>query len=730
MKTGFYLATIQWRSTVKILRKYSIHILTILLVIVLSITIYTYQFNRHSINQWQLIMNHAVSAPDHQETPFFMVFFRMNQNLTDDEIKSMYNTIKNISHQEELTIFTTSISNATYRTQLQQAFLQTYPGSDVARLLPLLNQNVIDFSSATDLYYSTDFTDPHAYNYIEFLNPLYNTDSFDLITVQQMSAFIHPDSHHLLDNISFNFWSEDGRRMEDVFHTLLGNYGTIDFGRGDWIASGFDFREEADLFLIVILLFILIALLTISIVIRKTPEIAIRKSKGNKVHYIFLQLFCKFTLIQVTAYGVTQVLLSTFISGAFRPTSRDFYITLFYWLSFFFAFILILSIGIMLCIILIKYGWMKKNVKSNRLLPILLVLKLVFIVMALPNLVDMVHENSDLFLARRIIHEKMEQVEHLYSVQWVRQDAFGDGDWRGGISAIGHTFNILSEHNLYYVDITSLFFSERFEFSNMQHPFAIVNRTVIYESHIYDTSGTVVDFNYIPPEQHVFLVPYNYDVNLNDYLFINDALVILVEETPRLYTLLPDCFLPIYIDNPIIAVIGAYTEGEMFPINMLSNPFMHFSLYSAQEREELSSRLLEAGLSEIVQFNNFHADLQRNYVLVSSILNSMLLKIALYLIIIVLFSFIVASIYIKSKIRYLSVLYMKGFGFWERYGEILSIIGLTNVISMLLLILISNHSKLILLLIMLLITIFETSSLMLYISMRQKKDISSYLKWM
>jgi len=714
------------------LKKYSLHIISVILVIALSITVYFYQYNRYSINQWQLIINRMVSSPEEHTIPFYMVLFSFDGQSLYNNQESFFNSVKQLSHENKIDIFTTFSGNTSYRTQKSQVLLQSYSNSTIGSNLSLLDSTRrIDFSDFTDQYYTSNLNDPYAYNYIEFLNPIFNTDSFDIFEMHQMIALFNILNNLYPQSISLQFWSTQyPRDLAESFQSKLSEYGDIDFGTGMWAGTGIDFRDEFDLYIIVSLLFIIITLVTFIIALKKIPEIAVRKSKGNKHYIIFKRLFFPLMIVQILIYAIVQIIMVNIISGPIRNVTVDFYITLYHWYLILLFVILMIYFAIIIIIQKVKYSWIKRNVKLNQLILGLLILKICFTVTILPNLVIIIESNHTLLQARRVLTQKQMNVDTIYSINWIDLGAIDHDSFLRQQELIGTTFNILSNYNLLYTDITTQFWSGFGGSNKLPYPFAIVNRTILQDKTFYTLDGNNLKAEHLSIDNHYFIVPYNYEPNLFDFLFIQNAIIIHVKETPRIYSLLPDDFLPVFIDNPIIALINQYNPGDLFPINALSSPFMQFSIEDDHMKELLTLDLENRNILSSIQFSNVQADIQRNLTLVNSILDSMIMKGILYLIIITLMSFVSTALYMKSKIRYLSVLYMKGFDFRERYGTIFLVLYIVNLIAMLILAILNSVLLIQIILILLFLTIFETVLLSLYIIKSQKKAISSYIKWM
>ncbi len=542
------------------------------------------------------------------------------------------------------------------------------------------DQKRINFKKDSKNYYSTNLNDKDAYNYIDYLNRGYYGDYNDIYEFHTLNDLLnHTPGSEIITLYSIsNSNKTSTSQMKDYFKEFIPE-NSQGQGISDVEIVPYSMQKEKFLNMVFLNAILGTALIFAFIFLKDRKEIVIRKMLGNSNKKIFISLYTKHIAILYGLFLFLEIILFALFVGPYRPCASLFlYYLINEGIKLLFSLIMIGIILLISTITVKSVKYIKQNGTQENKTVLSLVLKGILIFVLFPvfltncaDWIESVHYLYILNLNESQMSNKI--ITNGISVS-LNEDLFYSSE------LVNKLYYYMQEHNGIYEDFD---INKRIDFlknhmdsdleipvSN-EIPYIVVNNNYLKDYTIRDEFGNPLDFNQI--EESILLIPENYSFNqdqISYYSNYEDCKVIRIKPNFRFVRHMP------YVENtkdlekinPVIFIDHNWMENAR-----VSTDNYFIPIDTKKSVSNFKRFLIQNNMDKKVKFylsDSYFAQVKnkKTYELIS-------LTILIVLISTILFVYQLQAIviFLFEKRYYLSIQYLLGKSFYERYSLYLSI---------------------------------------------------------
>ena len=658
-------------------------ILSVLAICFISIFIFSFQFVRYSFNI-EVGSGGMVHAITDGTDEGLMVVRLPFSTLTYDQINFFEDLLNEYANTYATNIIVESGEELGPNRHLRKYFIlipKNGPGFLDGVNFLLDQDRIIDFSSSTQLYYSSDVYDKQAFNHFDRLNQSFHNTNFDIVNVYQMSCFFRTSEYLNWNSYGFFLQSHDVHYTEAWFSSRIAEFPEARIGFGN---SGrrIDIREDRDLINLSVVTFILFTVMVGNIFAKKANEICIRKINGTKAITIYNKLFLKDDILYLVTFIISMIIMSVIFIGSYRPITIGIYHTLgIYSFSILICLVLLAAIRI-LFIRRISLKWLKNGQGLIRYLYAIILVKIAIGLLIIVPLITTWNTFQEAFEDRIYSIQFYRNMENYYSIWNLNMDfeqfIFGTNKQV--------LFQLFERHGGLFIDTMKYDFLIAFEDEQkMQYPLAIMSFNSLSEHTLYDLEGNEIILEELDSNYHYIFIPYGYNIEPHDYPRYQvehgfPFQVIFVMDTPNIRNLIPNTGIRHVLQRPVIAYFSSYNPVT-FPRQInFGYPNNRISFETNQDRERFFEELDSLDFRDDIAFFNVYQSGALARLNIDSQMVYVIILLLSYLATVLLLSIAGLHFFFLIKQKDIVVKHLHGFHFIEIYKEILLINIFTNFI--------------------------------------------------
>lgn len=651
-----------------------IYLLTIINVFVMSLLSYTSIISLDDC--------HIGAIPDHitiQEKNKVLYFYL---DFNEDITKGI-DEILNYCQAKRQTIMMISSYNKS-GTHYVNWYLYSQNKNDL-KGLKIIKQKDIDFSKYdTKQYYSTNKKDIDSIGQLVTIDFNYYDNAPDQYTLNNMNEICKVIKNN--DNkIAMQLYSNNPENLlNDMMHIFQNeNIACNNVTDGYYPAQIETVNDEKmkKLNILFILSTILIVLLLIIYILKLKRTIMIKRLNGLSVFKIMLSEFGIFMFNEIIIFIVSLLIFMYLKAGDLSIYNANYYELSFNFIGIFLGLMMIFLIVIYIFICKTTHlKYLHSNYRINKIAEINVLLKVVIICLLVSPLTSLISNVKDSIISYKVFYDNRETISNLAYIN-------------GGFSSVSKEYEIfdyLMQHGGIYVDFQMYannntdFLKEIFaaddisdeEIAEMaiDYPFIFANANYLNNHHIKDENGKIIDlYQY---QEDVILVPEKYkNENIKKIMFGRDLKIIYIKDTDKYVNYKLET--PYYLSNPVIRLVTHKTDDAKIQ-------FMNLDLTSKSIKEFQNEILQYIGVDnlsiDIVKQSSKIDYLIRN---TKDDLIEAIFILSIYIVFLMIIIYQTTYLYFNEKQMNLSLQYIYGYSFKERYQELFVYSFMTYFITIL-----------------------------------------------
>lgn len=518
----------------------------------------------------------------------------------------------------------------------------------------------IDFNHSKQGYLTNNLYDKKAAAYYQILDQQWFYDSDSIIQWHPFQSIIKDAEYFVDPSLPTNSFMVDifGEQTQDVINKVKESAndtfsGNINFEIVKWNSSQLPSVNPDFLMTMTIVIgaSVLITFLTLSsYAVKQRREVSILFLNGYSKAKVAMWLYLKTIALSLIAPALIYVVLYMIFVGRFTNEARQILEGIL-WLYLIYA-VAVIVVAALLTLYIIRTIGIKFLKKQTSLMPAItlnMIIKSVFTIIILP-----------LFVTNLI--QFPNEIGYYESWSFYR-DKIKDYNVINGFytTHLDEVFNELMDLNGIFCDFTLLDLANNMGETDTALPVIGVNARYMEDYPIKDKTGKVLEF--LPTDSPKILLPDKYkDRNLHEYDVLN-AEIIPVSNTGTFYRI---CQMGISsVQNPVVVIVNQDPGPAMLTHNYT---MMVPKSYSKQELEEKLDGLIETELSISDLYKESQASYQYStrYTLARGMITILVTCIVYFCLAYQLF-----SMYLMDKSKELSLKYLNGYHYGQRYGGIL-----------------------------------------------------------
>lgn len=689
----------------------------------LSILVTLFQFDRIGINQRVRIESpELVLSGTNEEQEFLWI----NISIENEKTQKFGKELIEFGEVNKLNILLHVVQVNQYHMRDHHFYIYTPEAVSSLSSFPMIYQlPPINFSQPTERYYTTTLGDVHAYNIFDFFDIRnYNTIQ-NGIYLHQLSSFFGNEIYNTAESWRLYILGDQPSELAKLIELSgLPELAVIDMSIGH-TGSISDSRDTRTLQMFMAIVLLIVLVLFIILLSRKLKDISIRKLHGQANVFILFQVLKKELIGSVGIYFVIQILLIHILAGHYRETTQELYHTLLLYFVFLLLSLMMISL-ILYCVIgFINYTWLKRKTKIRH---IFFVTSLLKIILCFSLVFPFVHIWQDVpmsFIYARQLMQHTNRMENSFSVTQFGAPTFGE------VSSEEILFDLLEGYQFEYVDIERqimihFLYEDIGEVSPMKYPLAIMNHWSILDLELVGIDGQLINMDELSKDkQHIFITQ-NHELHNFDYYMFHTNLevnLIHVENTPRVYSLFPNAGIS-YVDDPIILYMNQYIPFEF----QVGFPYVRVELEHSAVVAQFLNELSELGLDEIYGFFNVDQLILLTNRVIFANLVFFLVMLLCYLGIVLILVTTILMLFIRSYDKELTILYMSGASFINRYKVCILISLIGTSISNMIAVYLRPEDVVIISMFFVLLLLFEICYMICYFKRQDKHNMILSLK--
>lgn len=613
--------------------------------------------------------------------PDLQIFSAATTIHNETEIDEVMNELCELSKKDKTDILLTKNYVNKYMIPIKDRYLfQTNQTNYLMNSIQLTNNNhIIDFTSNKNVYYTNDMNDENAYNYMSIMSMLDRMNpKKDIIRYFPMKSFKNNFDLNSENQLFFQFYTYQPEQMiEDIRDSSIGKYFNYDVMKKSIMSIQnihYPVIQDDNYFnMIAIVSVISLLLLLIQTIYKKRHSIGIYKLMGISKGSITKRLFLNNLIINLIVYVIIQIILYIGVCGIYNEETIEFVQQL----IIYFSYIVLLFIVIFIVAYFVvgrvnpTYAIKQKQRKGESFYFSGLLIKLFVILFASSSFIHVanitMNSGRELFnyMKRKNVMDEYYQVyrldnNDLEKFEKVSRKILELGESRGVSYLNFQEMEVQPEEDKTVI--------------------AEVNQNFLNEYTLLDQKGNKIDIN---QKENIVYIPYsNKEIEkelspkyLENVEYYYNSVCLFSNNYPTIFA---------YVKNPVIFKIGDIKNlSRYISINVNSNTTtikaLNYDNFMESYNDELKNELTFVKLKDVLRIN----------------LTGMVIGFMKYLLIVLLFIYFYYSIAKQCVMIYLyeyghkiSVRYLYGWHFIQRYRELFFVHLMGYIFSFIILILI------------------------------------------
>ncbi|MGX8852117.1 DUF1430 domain-containing protein [Amedibacillus sp. YH-ame10] len=571
-------------------------------------------------------------------------------------------TMIEFARENNLTLVTSKIFTEEFVTNTETYIFSK--DKDILKKLSMISNEKIDFSKDTNKYISTDRYDTKAYNYYDYIDKMFNnTRKKEVVRIYQMEQYIQKFSNE--ESLGIGILCENPESVKELIaNSPLSQYvPNIDALPPASEVMPFETdNNQSVLYALILIIFVLFMLLIFCYISRSRKEIGIRYLMGSKTSKITRKMFMNTLMFCIILYAIIQIVLFYFFCGSVRLINENLVRILFY---YYIIFILANVLSYIIARIMIQrytISTILKSKKSNQIIvDVNLILKAIMTCFIIGPFLSMIPS---------VLSDSYDYIEFIQRKSEIEKYAFMTSlDYGEHAIANQRTlYELGTKHGAIYEDFATYQLQNEMEIKTTDkpiYPFITVNKNYLKEYELYDTDGKGISINDYG-KKYTYFIPETCSYDKADIFGLNDygGVVVKIKDPKTMYPHNASGFLT-SLKNPIIVLmpddfdsfdtIGSWDNyvplGESMTLfqNELKKTDMNGRVFFSDNAIPLATTL-----------SDYQYQILQGALLVT-----------VYLSTYIAFTYLTLSLYFEENKKQLSLRYLYGRSFFQRYGKFL-----------------------------------------------------------
>lgn len=620
--------------------------LSVLFVALISFFVFYIQFYSYSSTERDQIISFKNVIEKKDDVAYFIVTLK-----TNSDIKQLLDKVIEFSDKNQIITITGINSNkATY--VIHKNYIHM-PYNSEFNYFNIVHGKKTFPSDDEKAYLTTVLNDSSSYDQIDFVDPENHEGYKQYMEFYTMSQY--PIDDNPISEINVFFMADNQSALTQLLQKSslaehIANFDTDIFTIPD--STEKDNSMDINVRILSVCC-IALCLLYICQFIKNKKEIMICKMMGYTNLQVTKHLFIKQLLLSVLVFLCVQALCYVLFVGQFRPVTYPFIkILINYLLLFGIAMIIIFIIMLMAIFSEKEVLNMKKRTRLHAIRIMSLGLKVVMMILIFPPLLSIAGEGIKYGKeGYHLIANKNDIIDQLYLSSYEMRDINFDFD---------KLLCILNEHGILYNDYSNyklqLAAIEEMKLDTEIKPYVVVNKNYLKSQNLHEKNGKKIDIDSI--ENITFFVPEGIQIESTeeyyqgncDIVELQNGLTYPVNDINNLYF--------IQLHDPIIILDPGVPSGGMYYLPI-------------EKREEVMAALDQEGMGKIVSFESTNGLYQYRLTEVKNKFISFITVFMLYTIVIFIILYQNLYVYFVDRKKIMSMMYMHGYSWLYRHGDLL-----------------------------------------------------------
>lgn len=417
------------------------------------------------------------------------------------------------------------------------------------------------------------------------------------------------------------------------------------------------------LFMMFILSITLIVLLLMIDILKMKRTIMIKRLNGLSILKIIKSEYLFFFISEMIFFIVALIGSMYLMTGKINVYNANYYDLVKPFLMIFIIFLILFFVVIYVFVYFTTHlKYLKAKYQIKNIVQMNVILKVVVICLLVTPLTSLIADIKEDMTSYKVFVDNQEMIENM---------AYIDGNL-SSVSKTYEVFDYLNQNDGIYVDFqtyaynTSQYLKEVLsdvddeDIAEMaiDYPFIFANANYLDKHHIQDENGHVLDLHQY--KEDIVLVPKQYkNEDIKKIMFGRDLEIIYIQNTDEYlnYSLQS----PYYLSNPVIRLITHKTDDVQ-----ITNMNLDISYKSVEDYQKEFFQLTGDSVNIIKQSSLIYY-LIRN---VKNNLQDTAFTLVIYIIFMMIFIYQTTYLYLNENQKSLSLMYMYGLSFKERYQEL------------------------------------------------------------
>ncbi|MGX8852116.1 DUF1430 domain-containing protein [Amedibacillus sp. YH-ame10] len=534
----------------------------------------------------------------------------------------------------------------------------------ILKNIPLEKTNTIDFSRNSNHYISTDMYDENAMNHYDFIDKAFKeSEKKEIVRIYQMEQYI--DKFIDKENFGIGILCENPESVKELIpNSSISQYvPNIDALPPASEVMPFETdNNQSVLYALILIIFVLFMLLIFCYISRSRKEIGIRYLMGSKTSKITRKMFMKTLMFCIILYAIIQIVLFYFFCGSVRLVNENLVRILFY---YYIIFILANVLSYIIARIMIQrytISTILKSKKSNQIIvDVNLILKAImtcFIIGPFLSVMPFVLGKGSMYLT--LVQNKSE-IEK-YATMSSMDNGGNIRENERMLYEIGNAYGAIYEDFDTYLMVSNVGDNETNE---VIYPHITVNKNYLKDYQIYNVNGEKIDINDYG-EKYTYFIPETCDYDKADIKGLNDygGVVVKIKNPPTMYS---------------HAALGLWGSIDHQIILLLPDKPKYFSSFGSwkfyiplgESMTLFQNELKKTDMNGRVFFSDNAIPLATTLSDYQYQILQGALLVTVYLSTYIAFTYLTLSLYFEENKKQLSLRYLYGRSFFQRYGKFL-----------------------------------------------------------